>query len=92
MTTSLGKLQATVDKQAKQILKLQERIEDLTIERNEYKRKYETLKVKYDDLNAHIEEIVEARINEAVDFRLLYFYANGFLTISVLSYIILKSV
>ena len=67
MTTSLGKLQATVDKQAKQILKLQERIENLTIERNEYKRKYENLKVKYDDLNANIEEIVEARIREAVE-------------------------
>ena len=67
MTTSLGKLQTLVDKQAKQIIKLQERIEDLTAERNEYKRKYESLKVKYDDLNANIEEMVKARVKEAVE-------------------------
>ena len=67
MTTSLGKLQVIVDKQAKQILKHQERIEDLTIERNEYKRKYEALKVKYDELNAHIEEVLVSRIKDAVE-------------------------
>ena len=67
MVTSLGKLQLIVDKQSKQILKLQERIEDLTKERNEYKKKYETIKSKYDDLNAHIEEIIESRIKDAVE-------------------------
>ena len=67
MTTSLGKLQLLVDKQAKQILKLQERVETLTTEKYEYKRKYETLKKKYDELNNKIDNIIETRIKSDIE-------------------------
>ncbi len=55
MTTSLGKLQTTVTKLEKKIIQQRERIEDLTNERNQLKKKIKEL-----------ESLIDEKIEKAV--------------------------
>lgn len=60
MTTSLGKLQATVTQLEKKVVQQRERIEDLTNERNQLKKRIE-------ELESAIDKKIEKAVNKAVE-------------------------
>lgn len=63
MTTSLGKLQETVIKQEKKIIELQDRITEVTEERNNLKRRLDKLENEFEQ---RLGEKVNKTVNDAV--------------------------